>query len=158
MCSVATNSRSPDPLARQIPTQYRNFFDEIYSINMSESVMHAMEHPGWSETAGSSPPVIPEETLSQRLKRALSTNVRLTFTTRIGYNTLQSNRKAECLKTIGLGSCGTVFEIPGTEMAYKKGTNEAGIWGDFCRTNRVHNAVRDVREMMNTAFPNSVIP
>ena len=63
---------------------------------------------------------------------------------------------AECLRTIGLGSCGTVFEIPGTELAYKKGT--AGIWGDFCLTNKVHNAVRDVRDVMHKAFPNSVLP
>ena len=66
--------------------------------------------------------------------------------------------EAECLRTIGLGSCGTVFEIPGTELAYKKGTNEAGIWGDFCLTNKVHNAVRDVRDMMHKAFPNSILP
>ena len=65
---------------------------------------------------------------------------------------------AECLRTIGLGSCGTVFDIPGTELAYKKGTNEAGIWADFCLTNKVHNAVRDVRDMMHKAFPNFIIP
>ena len=65
---------------------------------------------------------------------------------------------AECLKTIGLGSCGTVFEITGTEFANKKGSNEAGIWGNFCLTNKVHNAVRDVRDMMHKAFPNSILP
>ena len=65
---------------------------------------------------------------------------------------------AECLRTIGLGSCGTVFEIPGTELAYKKGTSEEGIWGDFCRTNKVHKAVRDVRDMMHKAFPKSILP
>lgn len=120
--------------------------------------MHAMEYPSLSEIAGSSSPEMPEKTLSQRLKRALSTSVVSTYATRIGRAALQSTRKAECFRTIGLGSCGTVFEIPGTELAYKKGTNEAGIWGDFCRTNKVHNAVRDVREMMQVAFPNSVIP
>ncbi|KAK0507392.1 hypothetical protein JMJ35_010430 [Cladonia borealis] len=69
-----------------------------------------------------------------------------------------STPEAECLRTIGLGSCGTVFEIPGTELAYKKGTNEAGIWGDFCLTNKVHNAVGDVRNMMHKAFPNYILP
>ncbi len=69
-----------------------------------------------------------------------------------------STPETECLRTIGLGSCGTVFEIPGTELAYKKGTNEAGIWGDFCLTNKVHNAVRDVRDMMHNAFPNFILP
>ena len=125
---------------------------------MSESVMCAMKYPSLSEIAGSFPQEMPEETPSERLKRALSTSVRATFATRTRHAALQSTQKTECLRTIGLGSCGTVFEIPGTELAYKKGTNEAGIWGDFCLTNKVHNAVRDVREMMHTAFPNSVIP
>lgn len=120
--------------------------------------MHAIEYPGWSEIAGSSPPEMPEKNLSQSLKRALSTSVRSTFATRMGCAALQSTQKAEHLRTIGLGSCGTVFKIPGTELAYKKGTNEAAIWGDFCRTNKVHNAVRDVREMMHSDFPNAVIP
>lgn len=66
--------------------------------------------------------------------------------------------QTKCVRTIGLGSCGTVFEIPGTELAYKKGTNEAGIWADFCLTNKVHNAVRDVRDIMHKAFPNSILP
>lgn len=101
---------------------------------------------------------MPEDTPIQRLKLALSTSVVPTFATRMGHSALQSARKAECLRTIGLGSCGTVFELPETELAYKKGTNKAGIWGDFCRTNKVHNAVRDVREMMHIAFPHSVIP
>ena len=69
-----------------------------------------------------------------------------------------STLEARCLRTIGLGSCGTVFEIPGTELAYKKGTNEAGVWGDFCLTNKVHNAVRDVRDMMHNAFPEYILP
>ena len=158
LCFISTNSRSPHPLAHQISTHYRNFVNESYSTNMSESVMRAMEHPSLSDIAGSSPPEMPEKTLSQILKRALSTSVVSTFATRMGRSALQSTRKADCLRMIGLGSCGTVFEIPGTELAYKKGANEVGIWGDFCRTNKVHNAVRDVREMMHKAFPNSVIP
>lgn len=129
-----------------------------HSTNVSESVMRAMEYPSLSEIAGSSPPEMPEETPSQRLKRALSTSVVSTDATRMGRAALQSTREPQCLRTIGLGSCGTVFEILGTELAYKKGTNEMGIWGDFCRTNKVHNAVRDVRELMHIAFPKSIIP
>ena len=120
--------------------------------------MRTMEYPTLSEIAGSSIRKMLEKTASQRLKLALSTSVVPKFATKMGHAALQSTLRAECLRTIGLGSCGTVFEIPGTELAYKKGTNEAGIWGDFCRTNKVHNAIRDVREMMHTAFPTSVIP
>ena len=51
-----------------------------------------------------------------------------------------------------------MFEIPEIEFAYKKGTNEVGIWGDFCLANKVHNAVRDVRGMMHKAFSDFVLP
>ena len=125
---------------------------------MLESATHAMENPSFSEIAGYSTPEMPEKTTSQRLKLALSTGVLPKFATTMGPAALQCARKTECLRTIGLGSCGTVFEIPGTELAYKKGTNEIGIWGDFCLTNKVHNAVIDVRETMHLAFPKAVIP
>ncbi|MCJ1456980.1 hypothetical protein MMC28_007346 [Mycoblastus sanguinarius] len=62
------------------------------------------------------------------------------------------------LRVIGLGSCGTVFEIPGTELAFKKGTSETGIWKDFTLTNKVHNAITDVRTILQEAFPTSTIP
>ena len=61
------------------------------------------------------------------------------------------------LRVIGLGSCGTVFEKPGTELALKKGTMP-GLWTDFCLTNKVHNAVKHVRTVMQEAFPSSTIP
>ena len=47
-------------------------------------------------------------------------------------------------RTIGLGSCGSVFEIPGTELAYKKGSVASDMWMDFCLTNRVHLATTSV--------------
>lgn len=61
------------------------------------------------------------------------------------------------LRVIGLRSCGTVFEKPGTELALKKGTMP-GLWTDFCLTNKVHNAVKHVRTVMQEAFPSSTIP
>lgn len=64
----------------------------------------------------------------------------------------------EDLRVIGLGSCGTVFEIRGTEEAFKKGTNEHSIWTDFCLTNRVHNAFHDIQGPMQEIFPNLTIP
>ena len=61
------------------------------------------------------------------------------------------------LRAIGLGSCGSVFEIPGTELAFKKGTSQDAIWRDFCLTNKAHNAVNRVRRIMQEAFPYSTI-
>ena len=62
------------------------------------------------------------------------------------------------LRVIGLGSCGTVFEVPGAELAFKKGAIERDIWNDFCLTNKVHNAIKQVRTTLQEAFPESTIP
>ena len=61
------------------------------------------------------------------------------------------------LRIIGLGTCGTVFEIPGTELACKKGTKEFNMRNDFCLTNRVHNAAQEARGILQEAFPRSAI-
>lgn len=64
------------------------------------------------------------------------------------------------LRVIGLGSCGSVFEISGSDRVYKKGSNEASIWQDFCLTNKVHKAAEDayVKGLLQNAFPSSSIP
>ena len=64
----------------------------------------------------------------------------------------------EEFRTIGLGSCGSVFELPGTELAYKKGSVEAQIWRDFCLTNRVHIAGTTARHMLQNTFPDLTLP
>ncbi|CAF9933843.1 MAG: hypothetical protein HETSPECPRED_009020 [Heterodermia speciosa] len=64
----------------------------------------------------------------------------------------------ENFRTIGLGSCGSVFEVPGTELAYKKGSIESEIWKDFCLTNKVHIAGTTARHMLQNIFPELMIP
>lgn len=44
-------------------------------------------------------------------------------------------------RTIGLGPCGTVFEVPGPDTAIKKGGDVDAIWRDFVYTNRVNLAI-----------------
>ena len=61
-------------------------------------------------------------------------------------------------KTIGLGSCGSVFEIPRTEVALKKGKDTDSLWNDFLLTNSVHNAISDTQEMMQDAFLENTLP
>ena len=145
-----------------MPTADRNSFRETYSTNMSKGIIPALESTRLSEITGSSFPEMPEETPSQRLHGALSTRALISLpsvsSTRMERATLRPTPEADCLRTIGLGSCGTVFEIPGTELAYKKGTSEVGIWADFCLTGRVSNALRDVANIMQTAFPNVTLP
>lgn len=61
-------------------------------------------------------------------------------------------------RIIGVGSCGTVFEIPGTQLAVKKGNDTKAMWNDFLLTNRMHNAITDTREVLQDAFPERTIP
>lgn len=62
------------------------------------------------------------------------------------------------LRVIGVGSCGTVFELPGTELAYKKGSDTAAMWNDFILTNTVHSALIDTKEKLQSAFTGRAIP
>ncbi|KAG6986658.1 hypothetical protein G7Y79_00074g098550 [Physcia stellaris] len=90
------------------------------------------------------------ETAVELLKRALSPQSQQADE--------QVGRKQEPLRIIGLGTCGTVFEIPGTERAYKKGSDQAALWRDFCYTNKVYCAVADTLTALQEAFPNLSIP
>lgn len=113
---------------------------------MSEGLIRALAH----------------DLTAQRLKRAFSTRASISttsnFASRMEKAAFRTGHDREDLRVIGLGSCGTVFEIPGTELAFKKGTNEGSIWSDFCLTNQVHNAVKHVRTMLQEAFPDATIP
>lgn len=61
-------------------------------------------------------------------------------------------------RIIGMGTAGTVFEIPGSELAVKKGPNVEALWNDFHLTNGVHNSVAQTREILQDLFPDLVIP
>lgn len=60
------------------------------------------------------------------------------------------------LRVIGEGTCGTVFEFPGTELAYKKGGDEASLWRDFRLTNIVHAAVLESRAFLEAEFVDEI--
>ncbi|MCJ1307149.1 hypothetical protein MMC25_000795 [Agyrium rufum] len=62
------------------------------------------------------------------------------------------------LSVIGLGSCGSVFAIAGTDLACKKAPNEKAFWNDYRLTNTVHNAFLDTRSILRKAFPERTIP
>ena len=91
-------------------------------------------------------------TMSKNLARALS------YATLTDPTATALREEPEDLRIIGLGSCGTVFEIPDTGLACKKGTQGFNMWKDFCLTNKVHNAAKEVREVLQEAFPESTIP
>ena len=59
---------------------------------------------------------------------------------------------------IGVGTCGAVFEIPGTEIAVKKGKDFEAIWNDLVLTNTVYNAILDARGSLQNEIPSQTIP
>ncbi|KAK3169086.1 hypothetical protein OEA41_005534 [Lepraria neglecta] len=129
---------------------------------MSPGIIRALNYTRLTEPTTATLPEEPEEPLIQLLKRALSTrsviSTTSSFASRMQGAAVGSKPGREDLRIIGLGSCGTVFEIPGTELAFKKGTSVLGIWSDFRLTNKVHNAVNHIRTIMQEAFPHSTIP
>ncbi|CAI7642950.1 unnamed protein product [Penicillium discolor] len=62
------------------------------------------------------------------------------------------------LVVIGRGTCGTVFEIPGTESAYKKGRDKDSLWNDANLTNIACRAVTETKTRLQEIFPQTSIP
>ncbi|EUC44524.1 hypothetical protein COCMIDRAFT_97946 [Bipolaris oryzae ATCC 44560] len=62
------------------------------------------------------------------------------------------------LAVIGRGTCGTVFEIAGTETAIKKGSDKQGLWVDANLTNVACRAVVETKALLESMFPGSSIP
>ena len=140
----------------------RDFSGESNSTTLSEEITRAMKHTTLTESTTAALPEESDEPPNELLKRALSTKSVIStpssFATRMQRAASQSGLERQPVRVIGLGSCGSVFEMPGTALAFKKGTSAPAIWRDFGLTNKVHNAVRDVRTMMQEAFPDSNIP
>ncbi|KAH6625522.1 hypothetical protein C7974DRAFT_455705 [Boeremia exigua] len=59
---------------------------------------------------------------------------------------------------IGRGTAGTVFAIPGTEFALKKGSVRASIWADSQMTNIACNAVMECKSTLEYHFPGLSVP
>ena len=95
----------------------------------------------------------------RRLREAFSTSAAAPETPNYAESFSDSalpTSEVEAWRIIGIGTCGTIFDIPSTGRALKKGTE--GVWRDYCLTNRVHNAGREVLAALQDAFPNAVIP
>ncbi|KAJ5554885.1 hypothetical protein N7461_003355 [Penicillium sp. DV-2018c] len=59
---------------------------------------------------------------------------------------------------IGRGTCGSIFEIPGTDSAYKKGRDKDSLWNDANLTNTACRAVKETKACLQELFPNVTIP
>lgn len=104
--------------------------------------------------------ILERESATEILKRTLSAGIvhssESTFATRQDAERLKFS--AIQLRDIGRGSCGSVFEVPGTAYAIKKGSNIAAIWNDFNLTNHAYNSCVSSTNLMKYAFPGRRIP
>ncbi|KAK2772179.1 hypothetical protein FQN53_004710 [Emmonsiellopsis sp. PD_33] len=93
------------------------------------------------------------------LQRSLSVNTVVStgssFAERMNAARYIKGQKYVC---IGRGSCGTVWEQPGTEIAYKTSPHHRALWADFHLTNQVHTSFLQVEHLMETAFPGITVP
>jgi hypothetical protein len=124
-------------------TSNRDFSKSSDSTLLSEGITRALTYLQLTDSKRSERRS-DDETASQLLKRQFSTKSAISaissFASRMQRSANRSSsEQREDLRIIGLGSCGTIFEIPGTEFVFKKGTNGASLWQDFSLTNQVHH-------------------
>jgi hypothetical protein len=62
------------------------------------------------------------------------------------------------LRDIGRGSCGSVFEVPGTSVAIKKGANVEAIWNDYNLANTAYNSYLACAGLVSRRFPGRRAP
>ena len=125
---------------------------------MFEGIARAQRHTTLAERSSA----VLEETSTELLKRALSTksviSTTSSFAARMQVSAEVLDSTPAQLRVIGLGSCRTVFEIAGTEITYKKGTQLKDMWQNFIHTNRVQNSIDQVQDTLQQGFPDAIIP
>ena len=100
----------------------------------------------------------PSEVLRRTLSFRSNDSASSSFAERISKASAKAFEAKPVLRIIGLGSCGSVFEISGTELAYKKGSDTRAIWRDFGLTRTVHYAVLETRRMLQEEFVKLMVP
>ncbi|KAL8953553.1 MAG: hypothetical protein Q9222_000611 [Ikaeria aurantiellina] len=133
----------------------RDFSNASHSTTLSEGIARALV---FAPTLSRPPSTVPSESPSELLRRQLSVRSVVSTTSSFAERMNRARPEGHDFSVIGLGSCGTVLEIPGTELAIKKGNDVKSMWNDFQLTNRVHNAITETREMIQDAFPTNTIP
>lgn len=141
----------------------RDFSGASDSITLSEGLTSASNFVQSSRPASPlSQSSNPSESQSELIKRALSVRSVLPKTSSFAERMNRARNKAtyekQDYRVIGVGSCGTIFEIPGTEFATKKGQDQSAMCKDFRFTNRVHYSIQDTREVLQAAFQETTIP
>ncbi|KAL8802982.1 MAG: hypothetical protein Q9182_003470 [Xanthomendoza sp. 2 TL-2023] len=142
----------------------RDFSNTSRSTTLSEGLARALVFDDLTRSRPMSP--IPSEAPSEVtsegpneiLRRYLSVRSVISTTSSFAERMNRARNEEHEYIEIGLGSCGSVFEIPGTEIAVKKGKDAKAMWNDFKLTNSVYAAFNEVRNALQDSFPDNTIP
>lgn len=111
----------------------KEVFEESTATTLSEGIIRALVRHD----------ILDEQTASEILKRTLSVGTVYSATSSFAerMDALRyEDADSEALRDIGRGSCGSVFEVPGTAFAVKKGSNANAIFNDFNLTALAYNS------------------
>ena len=138
-----------------IMAESRNPSGASHSTTLSEGLETALRFAG-------SPPSVARSPSPTMLSPKLSLRSVISTTSSFAERMNRARDKPASDKTsyriIGRGTAGTIFEVPGTKIAVKKGSNVEALWTDYRLTNIVSKAFAERREMLQDLFPDSVIP
>lgn len=69
-----------------------------------------------------------------------------------------SSNERQQFTCIGRGSCGTIWNQPVSEIVFKTSPDQRALWADFHQTNKVHNSFIRYKELMESTFPDVIVP
>ncbi|KAL8820833.1 MAG: hypothetical protein Q9223_001025 [Gallowayella weberi] len=142
----------------------RGSFNTSRSTTPSESLAGAftLEDLSRSRPMSAIPSEAPKEVTgegpSESLGRYLSGRSIISPTSSFAERLNRAMNEGHDYIEIGLGTCGSVFELPGTEIAVKKGKDTKALWNDFKLTSAVYAAFRNVKNALQDSFPEHTIP
>lgn len=140
----------------------RGFSGASHSTTLSEGRLTRALNTEINTAEHAPEPSVADESPSELLRRTLSVKSVISTTSSFAERLNRAQGKAaherRDYRIIGVGTCGTIFEIPGTELAIKKGQDKHAMWNDFRLTNIVHYSIQDTREVVQAAFPETTIP
>lgn len=140
--------------------------DNVRLTNLAQNVLASELDEMHLPSSASSPniqsprPSSPQdnESPTEILRRNLSVHTIVSTSSSFAERMEKARSPHQSLNVIGRGTCGTVFEVPGTESAYKKGQDEEALWNDANLTSLAYHAVADAKSTVAEIFPSQSVP
>ncbi|KAL6715454.1 hypothetical protein ACLMJK_006415 [Lecanora helva] len=129
----------------------RTVFGSSASKIPSEGTIRALQ---FGENVSETPPNLPARKMSMR--SVVSTSSSSPERTTKAMAKPADDRGT--FRVIGRGTVGTVFEMPGTEIAVKKGRDQQALYNDYYLTSHVFTSFQKAKHRLQDLYPSLVIP